>query len=127
MRCTLLLSLFCFLVTSNAYSLDRRVSATSKVFLQTAAMGTAAGLAAGTVAVVAFDGSARTFAKMTSIGLIGGVVFGLGVLLAPKEMFVDHEQGPSTEKSYDSEDEARLNILKPTEDVAWTPVYQKRF
>lgn len=71
--------------TQRAHALDRRLERPLLVMGKTTAVGTGAGLLGGAAALAFFGASGRTFGKITSLGLYGGVLFGLFILLAPPE------------------------------------------
>lgn len=127
---------FALLSPGRAHALDRRITAPGGVLLKTSAAGAGAGLVLGLAAKAFFDASWRGAFKLTSVGLYGGIIFGLFVLMAPPETIYGEPEGRGDgprdgERPLDGDFGGLLkNRHGPSAALgtaAWTPVYLGRF
>ena len=80
----------------------------------------------GAASAAFFDASFRTMLKCTSIGLYGGLGFGLFVLLAPPEMIYGTPEDEPMRQRDEGESAALPAHYKPVA-AAWAPLLTTRF
>jgi hypothetical protein len=97
--------------------------------LKTTGIGVGAGVLVGAAGAVIFDIGARGLFKCASLGLYGGLGFGLFVLLAPAEMIygTPEEDYRGSSRGGEGESAALPSHFKPLAQAAWAPLLTTRF